>query len=54
MFKDGSPYKKSILVYWASKHWIPSIEISTYIKDTYTYTIADRSYTLIKMSNTST
>jgi 16S rRNA (guanine527-N7)-methyltransferase len=53
MFKNSTPYKKSSLVYWASQHWVPSDETIAYIKDRYTYTIADRTYTLIKMTNTS-
>ncbi|HTM06349.1 MAG TPA: 16S rRNA (guanine(527)-N(7))-methyltransferase RsmG [Patescibacteria group bacterium] len=54
VFKDASPYKNSALIYWASKHWEPSVEISSYINDRYMYTIANRSYTLIKMTKTRT
>lgn len=51
IFKDTSPYKDSTLVYWASKHWIPSPNIQSYISQTYTYSISSRTYNLIKMEN---
>ncbi|RTL07035.1 16S rRNA (guanine(527)-N(7))-methyltransferase RsmG [Candidatus Dependentiae bacterium] len=51
MFKDTSSYKNSLLVYWASKHWIPDNTIAPYIKQTYPYTIGERTYSLIKMAN---
>lgn len=51
MFKDTSPYKKSCLVYWASKYWKPENEVAPYVKQSYTYTIGDRTYNLIKMAN---
>lgn len=50
IFKDASPYKKSTLVYWASKHWVAGNEVAPYVKQTYTYTIGDRTYSLIKMA----
>lgn len=47
MFKPSSPYKDSVLVYWASAVWEASDEVKTFIKKDIPYKIAYKKRRLI-------
>lgn len=43
MFKPGSPYKDSLLVYWASKLWEPSEKVRPFVQEYVTYKVGHKS-----------
>lgn len=47
IFKPSSPYKGSMLVYWASAQWEPSSLVQTYITQDFSYKIAHKRRRLI-------
>lgn len=47
VFKPSSPYKKSKLVYWASKDWLPNKQESVLIKQEYVYSVGDKTRRLV-------
>ncbi len=51
LFKPASPYKNSVLVYWASSTWQPSTAVAPYITKDIAYTILNRNRRLILLQN---
>ncbi len=49
MFKPSSPYKQSLLIYWASSQWEPSEEVVPYIRQDYGYKIGHKRRRLIQL-----
>lgn len=47
MFKPASPYKQSMLVYWASRHFKPSPQQQEYVTQEYLYTVGSRARKLL-------
>lgn len=47
MFKPASPYKEAQLVYWASKHWVPTKKTVSFIEREAAYTIGNKKRRLI-------
>ena len=50
MFKPASPYKKSSLAYWASRHWIAQQNEKEYISKEFAYTIENRQRRLVLLT----
>ena len=51
VFKPSSPYKDSILVYWASQHWQPLNHLVDYVIDTQEYMIDEIERKLVFMKS---
>lgn len=51
MFKPSSFYKKSTLIYFASREWVPGIEDKKYMYDKKEYVIEDKKRSLIFFKN---
>ncbi len=47
MFKPGSPYKNTLLVYWASKNWEPTEKVQPFIQEYVSYKVGHKSRRLV-------
>ena len=47
MFKPSSPYKDALLVYWASKDWVPDAQTEPFIMREQEYTVGSKQRKLV-------
>jgi 16S rRNA (guanine(527)-N(7))-methyltransferase RsmG len=47
MFKPSSPYKDALLVYWASRHWLPDTQTAPFITREQDYKVGNKQRKLV-------